>query len=220
MRWKRGASVCRRYPCFLAPVGPGCGATPRTPLSPPGRPPVRHPTPPELVAALDSADRRATGLCCRVAPATGDDPFVCPGQSSQPTSVCAGFGDCGSAKPSFAGTTAWPTHPGSLLSGPDSVVDKKPALAPADRPYFLPPVTPLPLSTTPSTTPSPRRHPRRFHPSPRHHPNTLPVRGRESPPWRLPRRRRPWTAARLAPTPAGASTCEMTSESWSHPPGG
>lgn len=79
MRWKRGASLCRRYPCFLAPVGPGCGATPRTPL-PPGRPPVRHPTPPELVAALDSADRRATGLCCRVAPATGDDPFVCPGQ--------------------------------------------------------------------------------------------------------------------------------------------
>lgn len=138
-----------------------------------------------------------------------------------PRPVCAGFGDCGSAKPSFAGTTTWPTHPGSLLLGPDSVVDKKPALAPADRPYFLPPVTPLPLSTTPSTTPSPAvTLADSTHPSPRHHPNTLPVRGRESPPWRLPRRRRPWTAARLAPTPAGASTCEMTSESWSHPPGG
>lgn len=129
-------------------LGPGCGATPRTPSPPPGRPPVPHPTPPELVA-LDSPDRRRADLCCRVAPATGDDPFVYPGQPSQPTSVCAGSGDCGSATASFAGTTTWPTAPGSLLSRPDIVVDKKPALAPAARPYFLPPVTPLPPSTTP-----------------------------------------------------------------------
>lgn len=218
MRWKRGASVCRGYP--------------------PARAWVRcHPANPP--------PRTSTGPTSHTARARGPQlprPKSCRPKSCRPLLPCR---PCDWRRPLRLPRSALATYQrvrwirglricGGIFRGDDDVAHSPritvvgPRVPQTASSIKSPPSHPLPgltFSLSCHATPTinhpitPSRHPRRFHPSHLRHPDTLHTAGRESPPWRLPRRRRPWTAARLAPTPAGASTCGMTSESWSRSPG-
>lgn len=138
-------SVVHPYAAGILLLGPGCGATPRTPPSPPDVHRSHIPHRPSSWPSTPSTEELPTEelpTSVAVSPLRLETTPSSAPVSPRNLPACAldpGIADL--RRHLSRGRRRGPLTPDHCCraqSPPDSVVDKKPALAPAARPYFLP----------------------------------------------------------------------------------